>query len=136
MTIINAKDLDQQMRKTIDPQSIPKHNGGDHGVMEDRFLPQSEHVETQQGHGRRGATEISAGEAPRPGYYGSQTVVSLSDLEGVEQLPAGMEPKPPGAPATNGTGSAPVPPPQQTVFRQRTAQEVIAQIGLSHKPKG
>jgi hypothetical protein len=140
MTIISAKDVDQQMGTTIDPNSVPKHNGGDQGVMQGRFLPQSESVVVESGYGRRGTEVVSSGEVPQQGFYGSGTVISLNEapplsdkLEPKRPVPLmpgqDLTPAPlPGSAIVPLPPPAPIPPPASTVA-------ALARLGLLKVPK-
>jgi hypothetical protein len=133
MTIISAKDVDQQMGTKIDPNSVPKHNGGDHGVMQGRFLPQSESVVTESGYGRRGTEVVSGGEVPQQGFYGSGTVVSLNEAPPLAEKLEPKRPVPPmpgqaPAPAASAAPAAPIPPPASTTA-------ALARLGLLRMPK-
>lgn len=126
MTVVSAKDIDAQMGKGVDPNSLPTHTGGSHGAMQARFLAQAEHVDLPAGYGQRGASEANVRELPDANHYGSGTVISLSEapplLDKMEPKRPDVMPMPGPAPATT-----PVPVAQ-------TAQQVIAKMGL-FKPK-
>jgi hypothetical protein len=128
MTIISAKDVDQQMGTKIDPNSVPTHNGGDQGVMQGRFLPQSESVVVESGYGRRGAAVVSGGEVPQQGFYGSGTVISLNEAPPLSDKLEPKRPVPlmPGqapAPAATTAPAVPIPPPASTTA-------ALARLGL------
>ncbi len=139
MAIISSKDLDAQMGRTIDPNSVPRHDGGTKGAMQ-AFVPnQSDHIEVQQGHGSRGAPVYEASEIPQRGFYGSDTIISVNDAPPLE---AGLEPKPtpiPGqaaqlVPPKPKVAAPPVVQQPQRPQRQSTAVEVLARMGLKPKP--
>lgn len=90
MGIVNARDLDAQMGRHIDPHSVPKHDGATHGVMEGNFLVQSDQIVTDQGHGRLGGDHVDRQQAAPDGFFGSKTVISLNEAPPLE---AKLEPK-------------------------------------------
>lgn len=92
MGIVNSKDLDQAMASGVDVRSIPQHDGGSQGVMQGQFVPQSDQVLVDQGHGKRGAAVYDGRELPPGNHYGSGTVISVNDAPPLE---AAMEPKKP-----------------------------------------
>lgn len=123
MGIVNASDLDAAMGKTIKPQEVPKHTGGDQGAMQARFLASSDHIEQQQGYGRRGAAVYGADEVPERGFYGSGTIISLNEQP---PLPEELAPQVERAAPM----PAPVPAPAAPMQRQRTPQEIVASLGF------
>lgn len=115
MGIIKASDLDKAMATGIDPHSIPQHNGGAQGVMQGQFVPQSDTVQMDQGHGRRGAAVYDGSELPQTGFYGSGTVISVNDAPPIE---AEHEPKPAVVVAD----------------KPRSAADILASLGLKKAP--
>ncbi len=127
MTVISSKDLDAQMGKSIDPNSVPKHDGATKGVMQGQITNPSDDVVTDKGHGQRGSAIYNPNEIPQKGFYGSSTVISVNDAP---PLDTGLEPKRPPMPALP-------PAPQQQVQqpkRPATAVEILARMGLKPKP--
>lgn len=108
MTIIDQKELDRQMRRVIDPNSVPRHNGGDQGCMEGRIRGGSDESLQESGYGRRGGSEVDPRSLGDERFYGSASVISLKDL--------------PPDPAEHAKKSKP-----------RSPQELLAMLGL--KPK-
>ena len=113
MTIIDTKDLDRRMGMTIDPNSIPRHDGGDLGCMEGVIQRGSETRIDAQGNGRRGAVVFSADELGDPRFFGSSTVISVKDQP---PLPAELDPK---KPAGNPVAASPA--------------ELLARLGLNKR---
>ena len=79
MTVLNSKDLDAQMGRYIDPNSVPRHNGGDSVHMQPVIARGSEHVTEEQGAGRYGAAMFSEQEVGGQDFFGSKTIISVSD---------------------------------------------------------
>lgn len=80
MTIISVRDLDNQMGRTIDPNSVPKHDGASLGSMEADIQRGPNNETVQQGAGRFGGTVVdreSVGGGDR--FYGSTTIISLKE---------------------------------------------------------
>ncbi len=139
MVIINSKDLDAQMGRSIDPASIPKHDGASQGAMQAIIPNRTDHIEVSKGHGQRGTAIYNANEIPAKGFYGSSTVISVNDAPPLEE---GLEPKPapvPGMPEDMQklVVAKPVTPKSATtalpVARQLSAAELLARMGM--KPK-
>ncbi len=135
MTIINAKDLDQRMGRTIDPNSVPKHDGSGSGHMEANVAAGSESLSVEQGAGRRGAAIFDEREVGQE-HAGSTTIIRLNEAQPLE---AKQDPRlqqvaaklPPAAPVAK----APIPVPASILApRPRTAAELLAQMGLGKKP--
>lgn len=122
MTIINANDLDAQMGRHIDPNSVPKHDGTGTGHMEAIIQRGSEQVSHEQGAGRFGAPMYDANEVGGQDFFGSKTIISVNDAP---PLPTQMDPikKPVTLPV--------VPPmPAAAPARPMTAAELLARMGL------
>ncbi len=112
MTIIDQKELDRRMSQTIDPNSVPKHDGGDLGAMQGVIARGSEDISTERGAGKRGAAVYALNEVG-PQMSGSATVISVNDAP---PLPAKMDPaKPAPAPAPV---AAPTRSPQEILLSQ------------------
>lgn len=127
MTIINAKDLDQQMGRTIDPNSVPRHNGADQGVLQE-----IDQAIVERGGGRRGAAVFSEREVGEQ-FVGSKTVISVNDAP---PIPEQMDPRAQAAKKVAAV-APPMPPPAAAApvaQRPRSPQEVLAAMGLA-KPK-
>lgn len=84
MTIINMRDLDAQMGRTIDPNSVPKHDGASQVSMEANFVAQSDTRVIDQGAGRFGASIMEGHEVSERGYFGSKKVISLNEAPPLE----------------------------------------------------
>lgn len=133
MTVVNMKDLDAQMGRTIDPNSVPKHVGGSQGSMEPNFVAQSDLRIQEQGAGRLGAAVHDARELTGNHLYGSQTIISLNEAPPLEDK---MEPKDPSAEAMKKAAAIagvpkPVPVPVPVVARPvgaRSIQQLMAAI--------
>lgn len=95
MTIVNMRDVDGQMGRTIDPRSIPKHDGATQGAMEANFVAQSDTQVQDRGGGRTGAAVFDARDVGQEGYFGSGTIISLNEAPPLE---AKMEPPLPKVP--------------------------------------
>ena len=114
MTILTEADLNRRMGMTIDPNSIPRHDGGDLGCMEGVIQRGSDTRVDAQGNGRRGAAVYSADELGDPRFFGSATVITVSDQP---PLPAELAPAKP----------APAP------TKPRSPQELLAMMGLTKR---
>lgn len=108
MAIVNMKDLDAQMGRTIDPNSVPKHDGGSQGAMEANFVAQSDTVIREAGAGRYGGQVFDSRELDRNDHYGSQTVISLNEAP---PLLDKHEPPPPVIPVIPGLAPVVAKPP-------------------------
>lgn len=115
MTILTEAELQRRMGMTIDPNSIPRHDGGDLGYMEGVIQRGSDTRVVEQGKGRRGTEVYDAAELGDPRFYGSATVISVKDQP---PLPEQMDPKKVEPPA-------PVKP--------RSPAELLAILGLSKR---
>ncbi len=90
MTVVRMSDVDAQMGRSIDPNSVPKHIGGSQGAMEANFVAQSETQLREQGAGRYGAEVYDSREVAPNNHFGSQKIISLNEAPPLE---AKMEPK-------------------------------------------
>ncbi len=127
MTLINSKDLDAQMGRHIDPNSVPKHDGTGTGHMEAVIQRGSDQVITEQGGGKRGAAVYNAEEVGGQDFFGSKTIISVNDAP---PLPTQMDPlKLPVVPQMPKPAAAP-----PVAVRARTPAELLAQMGLGKKP--
>jgi hypothetical protein len=79
MTIINTSDLDAQMGRHIDPNSIPRHNGGDQGVMQGVIQRGSDTQIQDRDQGRYGTEVFSEAEVGGNNHYGSRTIITLNE---------------------------------------------------------
>ncbi len=124
MTIINAKDLDDQMGRHIDPNSVPKHDGTGTGHMQAIVQRGSEQVTQEQGAGRYGAPMFTEEEVGKQDFFGSQTIISVNDAP---PLPQQMDPlkKPMPLPVVPVMPAAP-----PVAARPLTAAELLARMGL------
>lgn len=124
MTIINVNDLDAQMGRHIDPNSVPKHDGTGTGHMEAVIQRGSEQVTQEQGAGRFGAPMYAEQEVGGQDFFGSKTIISVSDAP---PLPTQMDPikKPVTLPVMPPMSAAPAIP-----TRPLTAAELLARMGL------
>lgn len=91
MTEISSDDLDRQMGRQIDPNSVPTHIGGDHGAMEGVIERGSDMRIQEQGAGRYGVPVFNEHEVGGNDYYGSQTIISINEAPPLNPV---MEPKP------------------------------------------
>ncbi len=128
MTLINSKDLDDQMGRHIDPNSVPKHDGTGTGHMQAIVQRGSEQVTQEQGAGRYGAPMFTEEEVGKQDFFGSQTIISVNDAP---PLPTQMDPikKPVTLPVV-----PPMPAAAPVANRPRTPAELLAQMGLGKKP--
>jgi hypothetical protein len=135
MTIINSKDLDAQMGRSVDPASVPTHNATGEGYMQPIVQRGSEQVSTEQGNGRRGAAVYGADEVGGQNFFGSKTIISVNDAP---PLQAEHDPKLAQA-AKLAAVAPPMPAPTPAPIaaapqRPKTAQELIMLMGLGKKP--
>jgi len=137
MTVISSKQLDAQMGRTIDPASIPKHEGATKGAMQAVVPNQTDHIEVSKGHGQRGSAIYNANEIPQKGFYGSSTVISVNDAppleEGLEPAPIPV-PKDPSQQLVVPKPKAVAPAIEMHPLRQQSAIELLARMGLKPKP--
>jgi hypothetical protein len=87
--IIDSKDLDAQMGRHIDPNSVPRHDGGDIGHMQAVIQRGSEQIIVEQGGGKFGAAVLHEQEVGKQDFYGSQTIISVNDAP---PIPEQMDP--------------------------------------------
>ncbi len=136
--IIDIKDLDAQMGRHIDPNSVPKHDGGDIGHMQAVIQRGSEQIIVEQGGGKFGAAVMSEQEVGKQDFYGSQTIISVNDAPPIpEQMdPLKKMPMPamptlvvPQAPAPVLRPVAPVPVPGAK--KVMTTAELLKSMGLA-----
>lgn len=119
MTILTEAELKRRMGMTIDPNSVPRHDGGDLGCMEAKIEKGSDTRVVEKGHGRRGTAVFEPGELGEqgiPGFYGSATVISVKDDRPIPETAK----KAPPAPQV-----------QSTVVR--SPEELLAMMGLTKK---
>ncbi len=108
MTIINVNDLDKRMGQQIDPNSVPRHDGGDQGVMEGIIERGTDARAVHQGTGHHGAAVFDEREVGDNMFFGSKTIISVNDAP---PLPEKFEPKAPGAQVPQVQGAKlPMPP--------------------------
>lgn len=117
MTIISAKDLDRDMGRHIDPNSVPKHDGAGHGHMEAIIDHGTDlRMQSSQLGNRLGSEVLNGREVGGDRFYGSATIISVNDAPPlqdqhdpdviiVKPMPA---PPMPGVPVSH---AAPRPPP-------------------------
>ncbi len=91
MTEISQEELDRQMGRQIDPNSVPTHIGGDHGAMEGVIRRGSEHLIEEQGAGKYGVPVFNERDVGGNDFFGSQTIISISEAPPLNPV---MEPKP------------------------------------------
>jgi hypothetical protein len=127
MTIISSKDLDAQMSRQIDPNSVPKHIGGDQGVMQGVINRGTDAQEIHQGAGRDGAAVYNESEVGGQFFYGSKTIISVNDAP---PLPDKFEPKPaapkPVVAAFKAATPGALSPALMSALARRSAQPVAA----------
>ncbi len=128
MTIINGKELDAQMGRYIDPNSVPKHNGADAVHMQPVIARGSEQIVQEQGAGRHGAAMLSEQEVGGQDFFGSKTIISVNDAP-----PLMKEHDPIKKPVTLPVVPMPVKP-AAVAGKPKTAQELMAMMGLN-KPR-
>jgi hypothetical protein len=116
VTILTEAELKRRMGMTIDPNSVPRHDGGDLGCMEGQIEKGSETRVVEQGHGRRGTEVYAADELGDPRFYGSATVISIKD----------------DRPLPQATKKAP-PAPQVESTVVRSPAELLAMMGLTKR---
>jgi hypothetical protein len=146
MVQISKAELDRRMGMVVDPNSIPRHDGADQGVMQGAIRRGSEVLIEEQGHGKRGTEVYDQRELNGNNYFGSQTVISLNEAPPLieKQDPrlrekalaeeaaakaaaklAALAPPPPAAPVAQ----APV----AAAPRPRSPEELLAAMGLGKK---
>ncbi len=125
MTIVNSNELDAQMGRHIDPNSVPKHDGGDVGHMQGVIARGSEHIIVEQGGGKRGAAVYDAQEVGKQDFYGSQTIISVNDAP---PLPQQMDPI--KKPITLPVVPMPVQAPAAAAKQPMTSAQLLAMMGL------
>lgn len=133
MTIINTSDLDNQMGRHIDPNSVPKHDGTGTGHMQAIVQRGSEQVTQEQGAGRYGAPMFSESEVGKQDFFGSQTIISVNDapplMEQMDPLKKFVVPPMPVKVPVPVVAAKPAVP-----GKPRTAAELLASMGLGKKP--
>ncbi len=124
MTVVRMSDIDAQMGRVIDPNSVPKHVGGSQGAMEPNFVAQSDQVIREAGAGRYGGQVFDARELERNDHFGSQTVISLNEAPPLEAKHEPPAPSPPVIPVV-------APAPVLTMPAPRAGSRSIAQLMAS-----
>jgi hypothetical protein len=153
MTIVSVSDLDGQMGRHIDPNSIPRHDGADQGHMEAHIPRGPDNAVVERGEGRYGATIVdreSVGGGDR--FYGSTTIISLKEQpplmdkrdpdvvvvpppfapKPVVKAPAFVFPKAPPETAPAPVAAAPVAP-KTVPMQTRTPDALLRQMGLKKR---
>ncbi len=132
MAIIKASDLDRQMGMQIDPNSVPRHDGGDPGAMQGVIAAGSEHHRQASQELRRGSLVYAEKELGERGFFGSQTVISVSASE---QLDAKLDPDA-GKPVVPGQPPVAVAPPPKPAPNApaRSPAAIFARLGYKRPP--
>jgi hypothetical protein len=131
MTVIKASEVDRQMGMQIDPNSVPRHDGGDPGAMRGVIAPGSEHQRQSSQELRRGSLVYSEKELGERGFFGSQTVISVNAAEELDAKldPTAAKPAEPGKPIA-------LPPPPKTAPNAppRSPAAILARCGYKKPP--
>lgn len=130
MTIIKTSDLDKQMGMQIDPNSVPRHDGGDLGAMRGQIAPGSEHIRRGTQELRRGSLVYSERELGERGFFGSQTVINVNASEELDER---LDPTK-DAPVAQAAVPAPTPPPASPVNAARTPAAILARLKYRRPP--
>jgi hypothetical protein len=118
MTIINASDLDRDMGRHIDPNSVPKHDGADQGHMQ-AIIDHGTDMRLQSSQlGNKVGTEVfDPSQVGGDRFYGSATIISVNDAPPLmdQRDPDVVIVKPMPVPAMPGRPGAPMPAPSAPV---------------------
>jgi hypothetical protein len=135
MGIVSSRELDQRMGLVIDPNSVPKHNGGSQGVMQAQIRRGSDDTVQSAQATHRGAPVYDSRELGQTGFYGSATVVSTHQLQALDRdLDPNLPKTPKRMPIVQVPGQPIVqhgaPQAQQQPAVQRSTNDILRGMGL------